>query len=270
MVRPFLLGLLALISGASVLAQGLTVRIHVVAAAHQDAPVQVSKLILWPDYPEPHNPTIIGVVLENASKKLVVSVDLTSVTQAPPDCITRPTRRFVIGSNSDPRSLYIEPGTTVQSWTSVAEPNHAVSASLWLTSRFVQVQIGVARVEFADGSYWQWSESGVFEAPLRLADNRECSVWQWPDALNSMIAHWNNSQTGRLQGIGNVHLFIPGRTTAGFPTDGRATDDEARPNKEAASFFYDCSLELNADRASCGPPKLSDETKQTTAEARSQ
>jgi hypothetical protein len=252
--KQSLLAFLVFAVGAPTLEQQVKVHVHTVAAAQQDAPVRVIAVILWPDRPQPLNPNIVGVVLENVSTTPVVSVELSSETAAPHECSSH-RRTFTAASGPDAASVYIEPGTKVQHWTGVANPHVVVSASLWLKSRYLQAQIGVSQVDFSDGTSWKrWEqrtqERGVFDLDLLRADSVKCSAWQWPEELDSAIEKWNDPGSGRLQGIADVRLFSRGHS----PNDLR--NGAERENEETASYFYDCELQLHADAAHCGPPRL--------------
>jgi hypothetical protein len=249
-------GLLILLFGAPCNAQQLDVRLHIVAASRQDAPpVRVAKLILWPDRPLPFNPTVVGVELENLSVKPVVSIELSSETTAPQGCTPHP-RWFSVGSGPDANSVFIEPGATIQHWTAVANPDWIVSTTLWLKSRFVHAQVGVARVHFSDGTSWnRWEQQPTgqaFEPALLQADRSQCSEWQWPERLDTAIKKWSDAQAGWLRGVQRVDLF------------GESASGHAELKSETtASYFYDCTIQLAADVAHCGPPRILEELKQT-------
>ena len=259
MTRLFLVALLAFGLSAPGFAQHTDVRVHTVAAVQQDAPVRVVRLVLWPDHPQPLNPNILGVVLENISAKTVVSVELLSETTAPPGCAVHP-RLFGTGSGPDAASVYLEPGTSTQHWTGVASPTWIISRSLWLKSRYLHVQVGIARVDFSDGSSWR-SEREAIDLGLLHADIPKCSDWQWPEQLDASIGKWNDPQSRRLQSIGRIHLFVPPNAANGLPADKkRGSSDE--DDGETSSYFYDCNLDLHADEATCGPPRFLEEPKQ--------
>lgn len=257
-MKSFLFVAIALACGSPAFAQDLKVRVHTVAAANQDSPVRVLALVLWPEHPESNNPYIIGVVLKNLSTKAVVSVDFTGQAGAPRGCNTQP-GHFAVGSGStaEQEIVYIEPGTTTRHWTGVADPHWAVSTSLWLKSAFIQVQVGIDRVGFSDGTSWTRSDAKPLDPNPLEADRSECSEWRWPEELTARISHWKDSQTGRLQGIGSVLLHTPGRTSSGLPESA---------NEETPSYFYDCTVELNADQAHCGQPSSQEGPKQTATQ----
>jgi hypothetical protein len=258
--------LLVLAFGAPASAQHIQVRVHTLAAARQDAPVRVIRLVLWPDRAQPFNPNIVSVVLQNDSTKRVASIDLASETAAPEGCVPHPHRQS-FSTGSGPYPVDVAPGEEVQVLTGVAAPTHAVSTSLWVKSRYVQVQVGVARVDFVDGSSWKrWEqqkekhEGPIFDLSQLQFDSYNCTTWRWSERLDPLILEWNDPRSLRLRTISWAAQTPPG--SPALPEAGAWQNRSGQTEAGMPSYYYDCDLDLSADAARCGSPRTSEETRQ--------
>jgi hypothetical protein len=254
MKRLFLfLALILSISRIS-FAQEVTLRIHTIAAAGQDSPVRVVQLMLWPNPPDSYSPAVIGVMVHNFSDKKVVSARIESWLRAPGGCTAQPAS--FSGGGGGTESVYLEPGAEARLWSFPADPHIAVSAGVWTRSTFIQVQIGVGAVNFSDGTSWHLTNNKALDPGQLESDSESCRDWAWPQNLNSAsMGRWDELGTRPLRGIGRLQLYrLPQRTTATPSPD--SPEWATRENIPTDSYYYDCTVELDARRGFCGRPQI--------------
>ena len=126
---------------------------------------------------------------------------------------------------------------------------------------YLQVQVGVTKVRFEDGTLWErWraepeSAARIFSSSLLEADTAKCDDWRWEEKWGAAIVKWNDPETHRLRGIADVRLFQP--TAASLNSSRESyTYQEQLDLRTGACYFYDCSIDLGKDSASCGEPTL--------------
>jgi hypothetical protein len=250
-----LLLLLTLILGISRLsfAQEVTLRIHTIAATGQDSPVRVVQLILWPNPPDSYSPAVIGVMVHNFSDKKVVSARVEYWLRAPSGCAAQ--SASFSGGGGGPESVYLGPGAEARLWAFPANPNIAVSTGVWVRSAFVQVQIGIGAVDFADGTSWRLTNNKALDPGQLESDSESCRDWAWPQNLDSAsMGRWDDPGN-HLRGIGRLQLYrLPRRTTA-TPSP-NSLEWATRENIPTDSYYYDCTVELDARRGFCGRPQM--------------
>lgn len=254
MKRLFLL--LALILSCSRLsfAQEVTLRVHTIAATGQDSPVRVVQLILRPNPPDSYSPATTGVMVHNFSNKKVVSARIESWLRAPSGCTAQPAS--FSGGGGGPESVYLEPGAEALLWSFPTDPHIAVSAGVWTRSTFIQVQVGVGAVNFADGTSWHLTNDKALYPGQLDPDSESCRDWAWPQNLNSAsMGQWNDLGNRPLRAIGRLQLCrLPRRTTATPSPD--SPEWAIRENIPTDSYYSDCTVELDARRGFCGRPQM--------------
>ena len=253
MKRLFLLLALILSISRISFAQEVTLRIHTIAATGQDSPVRVVQLILWPNPPDSYSPAVIGVMVHNFSAKKVVSVHVEYWLRAPSGCAAQ--SASFSGGTGGHESVYLEPGAEARLWAFPANPNFAVSTGVWVRSAFVQVQIGIGAVDFADGTSWRLTNNKALDPGQLASDSENCRDWAWPQNLDSAsMGQWNDPGN-HLRGIGRLQLYrLPRRTTATPSPD--SPEWATRENIPTDSYYYDCTVELDARRGFCGRPQM--------------
>jgi hypothetical protein len=253
MKRLFLLLALILSISRISFAQEVTLRIHTIAATGQDSPVRVVQLILWPNPPDSYSPAVIGVMVHNFSAKKVVSARVVYWLRAPSGCAAQ--SASFSGGTGGHESVYLEPGAEARLWAFPANPNFAVSTGVWVRSAFVQVQIGIGAVDFADGTSWRLTNNKALDPGQLASDSENCRDWAWPQNLDSAsMGQWNDPGN-HLRGIGRLQLYrLPRRTTATPSPD--SPEWATRENIPTDSYYYDCTVELDARRGFCGRPQM--------------
>ena len=151
--------------------------------------------------------------------------------------------------------MYLEPGAEARLWAFPADPHIAVSTGVWVRSAFIQVQIGIGAVDFADGTSWRLTNDKALDPGQLESDSENCRDWAWPQNLDSAsIGQWNDPGN-HLRGIGRLRLYrLPRRTTA-TPSPG-SPEWATRENIPTDSYYYDCTVELDARRGFCGRPQM--------------
>jgi hypothetical protein len=129
------------------------------------------------------------VRIENASSKTVVAVLVLTAIAAPEGCSRIAQRPFFI-QESDGRkdsldaSLEIPPHSAAR-LRSTGLYSRASSVRT-MKSRYLQIQLGVARVKFKDGTSWtsvEFEKSNVFDPALLQVDSAKCAYWPWIDGM---------------------------------------------------------------------------------------
>jgi hypothetical protein len=251
--RLFLLLALILSISRISFAQELTLRVHTIAATGQDSPVRVVQLMLWPNPPDSYSPAVIGVMVHNFSDKKVASVSVVYWLRAPSGCAAQ--SASFSGGTGGLESVYLEPSAEARLWA-FPNPHTAVSTGVWVRSAFVQVQIGVGAVDFFDGTSWRLTNNKALDPGQLESDSESCRDWAWPQNLDSAsIGQWNDPRNHTLRGIGRLQLYrLPRRTTATPSPD--SPEWATRENIPTDSYYYDCTVELDARRGFCGRPQI--------------
>ena len=154
--------------------------VSVVVASQNDAPVRVVAIERVENEAEPF------ITLENNSSLPVAAVTVAILTAAPDGCSPRLSKYASLSAvlpNPPNPQVAIPPHSRVK-----------VSVDLYggafefgsFRSRYLQSQVGVQVVQFADGTSWSRTtaeklESEIFEPKLLRDDSPKCADWVWRD-----------------------------------------------------------------------------------------
>jgi hypothetical protein len=152
--------------------------VSVVVASQNDAPVRVVAIERVENEAEPF------ITLENNSSLPVAAVTVAILTAAPDGCSPRPSKYASLSAvlpNPPNPQVAIPPHSRVK-----------VSVDLYggafdfgrARSRYLQSQLGVQVVQFADGTSWSRTapeklDSEIFEPKLLRDDSPKCADWVW-------------------------------------------------------------------------------------------
>lgn len=173
-VVTMLLGLACLLAGES----REELRIHVIVANDSTSPVQITGL--QTDSHPNNGPT---VVLKNVSNKTINSIELAVAQAVPngcmsPDLAAETDSPPVLGYvGFHPEQISLAPTEQVISGEQHLGPGLLAWHALDANARFMQAQIGVVEVQFADGTSWSHSPQRdiVFSRTLLQADEPSCA-----------------------------------------------------------------------------------------------
>jgi hypothetical protein len=192
------------------------------------------------------------VTVENASPKPVKAVRVALAIVAPRGCSPEKHPAVIVVSNSGPDSLDYSNGEIAPQQRAVLRGvdivGSAFGAAAQLKSRYLQVQLGVVAVQFADGTSWRWRDQpeqrtpDVFSPEQLEADSGECSQWPWiPNALDNVQ--------------GKVTIGWAGAGQNGLHVD---SESERHPKPDPASRVlptrYSVSCETKETGAYCELP----------------
>jgi hypothetical protein len=221
MSRMLIVVLLISASACAAFAQNTTkITVELVVTNDSDSPVQIMGIA------SVAGDTELFVSVRNISSRAVKAVKVSTATAAPEGCSSGGHEPIFATSNAGDDSLdarlEIAPSATVKlkGVGLHAEALHAKE----LQSRYLQVQLGVEKVEFADGSTWTRKTTGIFDPRLLAEATVHCPEWK----LNN----------GMLDQLESVVISPAGRS------DG--------PQADRPRMSYDFSCEVSGSKAYCG------------------
>ena len=162
------------------------ITVAVVVTNNPESPVRILGI-----KPEPGQ-TDLSVVIRNDSSRLVRAVTVDVATAAPERCSSFPHAPMFsthsAGNGSLDARLEIPPQQTAK-LKAVGLHSEALKAGVFKSS-YLQVQLGVTRVEFSDGTVWTRENTGLFDPKLLEQDVPNCrdsaSTTKPPDRLETV------------------------------------------------------------------------------------
>lgn len=145
--------------------------------------------------------------VENGSSKPVKAVTVMLAVAAPKGCSPEEHQPVMVISNSGPDSFDYSAQEIAPQQRAVLRGVDIIASAAGhapaLKSRYLQVQLGVSKVVFTDGTSWTASTNGqVFSLANLQADAANCSDWPWiPAAFDNfqgkmMIGHASTGKQG--------------------------------------------------------------------------
>ena len=158
------------------------VAVAVVVAAQPDAPVHVVS-IERQTLPMPvaqFEPDPL-VTVENASSRPVVAVQVLTATAAPNGCSPAPQNPMFSqkGGGNDSLDARVEIAPHSMAKLRAVGLYSEAQKTTAMKSRYLQVQLAVQRVEFADGTSWVRPVSERIDRGLLQVDSGKCADWPW-------------------------------------------------------------------------------------------
>jgi hypothetical protein len=165
--------------GSPIATAAPVVRFSIYAPLQKNAPIQIVGL----HYDEQG----VQFTLSNDSDKAVIGVDVVGVFIAPSRCVTVPNEGNVVMGPNNSHRLHIRPRekNIVLSANDLngLSQNVLINAAHFLHAAYLQVQVAVLKVDFADGSKWEpreeienlhWLYEHPFDSSLVDADAGNC------------------------------------------------------------------------------------------------
>jgi hypothetical protein len=185
-------------------------RVAVVVTNNPQSPVSILGLKTEPAQAD------LAVIIKNESSKVVEAVRVEAATATPDGC--SPIRHPPIvstqsdgGRDSLDARFEIPPHGTAK-LRAVGLHSQAWQASA-LQSLYLQIQLGVTKVEFSDGTSWSRGDTGVFDPKLLESDALNCRGSSFPtqplDTLETVtISPPANLHSGAEGGLESRHTFF--------------------------------------------------------------
>ena len=148
-----------------------TLEISLVAAMQPECPLSVSGIEMLP-----HNKGY-GARVSNSSKLKVTEYEIHWIAAAPPGCSPKAEARPTVLSRAVHAT--IAPNDSATSPASRVQTTELAKIAGDLGTAHLQVQVGVARVRFENGSFWQAdSDDEIFAPSLLKQDSDKCQQAQ--------------------------------------------------------------------------------------------
>ena len=111
------------------------------------------------------------VTVHNLAKFKVMEYEVRWIAAAPPGCSSKAKARRSVLSRAD--HTHIAPESSVTSPASRVQISELQKIADDLTTAHLQVQVGIARVRFENGSYWQVEDDDDIFAPSLLKEESD-------------------------------------------------------------------------------------------------
>lgn len=184
------LACLGLLTASTAAGQERSIALSVYVAKQPNAPVQVIQLA-------PHSATGKGprIIVKNFSNHQVVSYILEA----------RVTSGCTVTDHPQPISLgrrrqqkKIAPKQRADWDEDILDPPGLVVTAKELKAAYLDVQVGVDEVEFADGAIWKYQFSdigGQFTPSFVQADEKRCRAWKTPPSVLEDVSTFSYVKT---------------------------------------------------------------------------
>ena len=141
--------------------------ISLVAAIQPECPLAVSGIEM------PAHNRAYGATVFNSSKVKVTEYEVRWIAAAPPGCSSKPKARPSVLSRTV--NAIVAPNASNTSPASRVETDQLEKIADDLGTAYLQVQVGVAKVRFENGSSWQAENDGeIFTDSLLKEDSDKC------------------------------------------------------------------------------------------------